>query len=187
MTVGTAWYDWAMVSAPASVLLLIDVQRNMLAPPDPVPGADSVYATIQDLLGRARSLGAAVVHVRNNGPVGGPDAPGTPGWELMIDPGPGEPVIDKTHQNAFAGTELAAALPAGASLLLAGMQTEYCVRSTALAALDRGHTVTLVRGGHATYDDDTPAQETVHRIETELIGRGVRLAQLDEVTFGPQA
>jgi nicotinamidase-related amidase len=67
----------------ASVLLLVDVQKNMLLPPEPVPDADSVAVAIEEVLERARSAGAVVVHIRNNGGEGDPDAPGVPGWELV--------------------------------------------------------------------------------------------------------
>jgi nicotinamidase-related amidase len=40
-----------------TVLLLVDVQRNMLEPPEPVPQAETVGAAIEDLLERARSAG----------------------------------------------------------------------------------------------------------------------------------
>ena len=66
-----------------SVLLLVDVQRNMLEPPEPVPEAGPVGEAIRVLLGRARSAGTTVIHVRNNGDDDDPDAPGTPGWELV--------------------------------------------------------------------------------------------------------
>jgi nicotinamidase-related amidase len=55
-----------------SVLLLVDVQKNMLEPPEPVPDADTVAEEIKDLLGRAQSAGTTVVHIRNNGRGRGP-------------------------------------------------------------------------------------------------------------------
>ena len=48
-------------------LLLIDVQRNMLLPPQPVPDAPTVGPKIAQILERARRSDAMVVHVRNNG------------------------------------------------------------------------------------------------------------------------
>ena len=166
-----------------SVLLLLDVQRNMLQPPAPVPDADGVGAAIEDLLRRARSAGAVVVHVRNNGPEDAPDAPGTAGWELVHQVRDGEHVVDKDEPDAFAGTPLAELLPPTAELVLAGMQSEYCVRATSLGALRRGHRVTLVRGSHATYDGEVPAAATSRRIEQELQAAGVSLVERERVEF----
>ena len=50
-------------------LMLIDVQRNMLEPPTPVPSAASIRDALQDLLLRARQAGALVIHVQNDHPV----------------------------------------------------------------------------------------------------------------------
>jgi nicotinamidase-related amidase len=113
-----------------------------------------------------------VIHVRNNGGPDDPDAPGTPGWELVHDVAAGEHVIDKDECDAFAGTRLAELVPASATLVVAGMQSEFCIRETALSALRRGYPVILVRGAHATYDGDIPARDTSAAVEAELAEAG---------------
>ncbi len=167
----------------SSVLLLVDVQRNMLLPPTPVPAAAVVSAAIGDLLRRARAAGAGIVHVRNCGAEGDPDVPGAPGWELVNDVRDGEPVVDKRAPDAFAGTELASLLPEGADVVLAGMQSEYCVGATALSAQRRGHHVTLVRGAHATYDGELPAAVVARQVEAGLRAAGVAVLERQAVTF----
>ena len=167
----------------ASALLLVDVQRNMLLPPEPVPDADVVAVAIQDVLDRARSAGAVVVHIRNNGAQGDPDAPGVPGWELVHEVGDGEHIVDKSRPDAFADTALAELIPASAVVVVAGMQSEYCVRETSLSALRRGYRVTLVRGAHATYDGKVPAATISRRIEEELGVAGVSVVDGEDVGF----
>ncbi|MGK5529601.1 isochorismatase family protein [Streptomyces sp. URMC 129] len=162
----------------ASVLLLLDVQKNMLLPPAPVLGAEAVSAAIGDLLDRARAAGSLVVHLRNCGAVGDPDEPGTPGWELVHETRDGEPVVDKREPDAFAGTRLASLIPAGSGIVVAGLQSEFGVRATARAALDRGHRVVLVRGAHGTYEARVP-RET----EAELRAAGVTVADPEAVRF----
>ncbi|MFI7051787.1 isochorismatase family protein [Streptosporangium canum] len=163
------------------ILLLIDVQRNMLLPPEPVPGAGEVSSVITKLLERARAGGVPVVFVRNNGGEADPDFPGTPGWELVHDVLPGERVVDKHAPDAFLDTDLASVLPSAASLVVAGMQSEWCVRETSLAALGRGHAVTLARGAHATYDGDEAAAVVSRRVEEELAAAGVTIVDPDGV------
>jgi nicotinamidase-related amidase len=167
-------YDGLMPTA----LLLIDAQRNMLLPPEPVVAARSVAAALSALLARAREAEALVVHIRNNGGPDDPDRPGTDGWQLVHEPLPGEPVVDKSEQDAFAGTGLADLLPATATLVLAGMQSEFCVTATALAALSRGHRVVLASGAHSTYDGEVPAQ-----VEQRLAEAGVRIVPAEAVAF----
>nr|BFE84199.1 hypothetical protein GCM10020093_068000 [Planobispora longispora] len=90
-------------------------------------------------------------------------------------------MVDKHAPNAFAGTSLAWLLPPAAPVVVAGMQSEWCVRETSLAALERGHTVTLVRGAHATYDGDEPAADISRKVEEELTAAGVRVATPSEL------
>ncbi len=164
-------------------LLLIDVQRNMVLPPEPVPDAAAVTGRIRTVLDRARLAGATVVHIRNNGGPDDPDSPGSDGWQLANEVGPGEHVVDKHECDAFAGTSLADLLPASAHLVVVGMQSEFCIRETSLAALARGHRVSLVRGAHATYDGDVPATETSRQVEYELSRAGAELVAVDAVQF----
>jgi nicotinamidase-related amidase len=166
-----------------TVLLLVDVQRNMLGPPEPVPAAASVGAALAGLLDRARAAGAPVVHIRNNGSSGDPDAPGSPGWELIHPVAPGEHVVDKYEPDAFSAKELPGLVPASATVVVAGMQSEYCVRATSLAALSRGNTVVLARGAHATYDGEEPATAVSASVEAELEAAGVAVVDHDKVEF----
>gem|GEM_PF-323619 len=171
-----------------SVLLMVDVQRNMLQPPSPVPASAQVGAVIEDVLRRAREGGARVVHIRNCGSgADDPDLPGTPGWELVHEVRPGEAVVDKRSPDAFDGTGLGELLPAPVELAVVGMQSEYCVRETALAALKRGHAVTLVTGAHATYDDARPAVELAREVEAELAAHGVAVRPPSALAFRPAA
>ncbi len=167
----------------ASALLLVDVQRNMLHPPEPVPDAAGVAKVIERVLACARSAGAVVIHVRNNGGPEDPDAPGATGWELATDVLPGEHVVDKHEANAFSGTQLAELLPPAGEIVLVGMQSEYCVRDTALAARRLGWSASLVRGGHATYDDELSASATSRTVEQELQAAGVSVIDAAGVTF----
>ena len=178
------------------VLLVVDVQVNMLDPVTGVPGAASIRTNIERVLHFARSarIPPLIVHVRNNGEAGEADAPGTKGWELALDgtPGPGEPVIDKHKNNAFAGTGLGELVDPKAALVVVGMQSDFCIRATCSAALGRGNTVFLVEDAHATYDRPeayqtggpalvTPAHTVVQEIESELEEAGVFVVKVDDL------
>jgi nicotinamidase-related amidase len=155
----------------------------MLEPPTPASDAHRVGAAIADILRQARDAGAIVIHVRNNGSDGDPDAPGTPGWELVHAPREGEPIVDKAEPDSFAGTDLATHMPDGAPIVAVGMQSNYCVRATSLAALGHGHSVTLVSGAHATYDEDEPAADISRHVEDELRTAGVTIATAGDELF----
>jgi nicotinamidase-related amidase len=170
-----------------SGLLLIDAQRNMLEGEDAVPSANQMKDALSRLLDSARAAEAVVVHVQNDGPPGSPDEPHTDGWELVFPPDAGELVVRKEESDTFASNPgLAASLrDRGVDrVVVAGMQSEFCVEATSRGALGEGFVVLLPRGGHATYDDETSAAEVSLASEEALGAEGVEIVNLDQVEFG---
>jgi nicotinamidase-related amidase len=132
-------------------LLILDAQVAVLdAPPSAVPASRSVRANILRILTEARAVTPPplIVHVRNNGYPGDPDEFEAPGWQLVFEPLPHEPVIDKRKNNAFAGTVLGDIVPPDAELVVIGMQSDFCIRATCSAALGRGNEVLMIRVEH---------------------------------------
>ena len=174
------------------VLLIVDAQLGLLSdPPKGVPAALAVKSNILRILtaARAASHPPLIVHVRNCGDAGEPDASHTPGWELVYAPLPHEPVIDKLKNNAFAGTRLCTLVPDDAEIVVVGLQSDFCIRATCSAALGRGNEVLLIRGAHATYDRQevwagggvTQASMVEREIEAELEEAGVVLLDMTDV------
>ncbi len=177
---------------PKRVLMVLDVQHNMLRdPPAGIPAGATVGPNIATILARARAAvpPPRIVHVRNAGDAGEPDETGTPGWELVNAPLPGEFVVDKRKNNAFVGTELGQIIPPTAEIIMVGMQSDFCIRATCSAALSRGNEVLLVRGAHATYDRVeyhnhgliTSALEVEKEIEGELEEAGVIMLEMKDL------
>lgn len=167
-------------------LMLIDVQRNMLEPPTPVPAAASIREALQDLLCRAREAGALVIHVQNDGPPGEPDEPGTAGWELVFPAGAGELTVRKDQPDTFAANPaLVKDLAAReiTEVVIAGMQSNYCVAESSRGALKHGLQAVLAAGAHATYDEDEPASAISAQIERDLAVEGVTVLPSREVSF----
>ncbi|KAL5525911.1 hypothetical protein ACEPAG_7249 [Sanghuangporus baumii] len=179
---------------PRKVLLLVDVQVAMLAPNTGVPNARLVGTNIERALLLARNARSPplIVHVRNTGEPGDSDAPNAPGWQLVHAPRTGEPVIDKTKNNAFAGTRLGELVDRKAAIVVVGMQSDFCIRATCSAALGRGNTVFLVEDAHATYDRPeaysvggpvlvTAAAKVEKEIESELEEAGVFVVKVEDL------
>ena len=170
----------------ATTLLLIDLQRNMLEPPDQVPCAARLIELVDGLLERARAAGAPVIHVRNNGAEEELDFPGTPGWELYHAPVEGEAIVDKFGMDAFADTALEELIPAGGKIVLAGLASDYCVRATARSALSLGYEVRLVHAAHGAYEADGISAETIEKeIEHELREAGALIVEANTPLFRP--
>ena len=171
-------------------LLLVDLQRAFTEGPHAVPEAAGLMATVDALVRSARAVGADVVHLQNDGRPGAVDMPDAPGWELVVQPLSGEPVVRKQSDDGFAGTELQQLLGLGRRLVIAGTMSEMCVAATARSALGHGHRVTLVTGSHATYDvppgpggsPGVPAVLAARAAEWSL-GEEVQVVSPDEVEF----
>ena len=145
-------------------LLLIDAQVNMFAP-DPVHDGPVVLSRLKELAGRARAAGVPVIFVRHNGGPDDPDAPHTPGWAIhpALAPAADEAIIDKHTPDAFHQTGLAGVLAERGirRLVLAGMQTEYCIDTTTRRARSLGYEVVLAADAHSTYPGALPAEQVI--------------------------
>ncbi len=139
----------------ATVFLLIDAQVNMFAP-HAVHDGERVLAALQNLLDRTRQAGTAVVFVQHNGGPGEPDEPQTPGWAIHphLSPAEGEPVVQKSTPNAYYQTNLQDILTdlGARRLIIAGMQTEYCIDTNVRVSHGLGYDVVLAADAHSTFD-----------------------------------
>ena len=138
-----------------TALLLIDTQVNMFEP-DPVQDGERLLTTLADMLAQARQANMPAIYVQNNGGPNDPDLPQTPGWQIhpALAPTTGEIVLQKETPNAFYQTLLQQKLDelGITRLIIAGLQTEYCIDTTTRAAKSLGYDVILTADGHSTYD-----------------------------------
>jgi nicotinamidase-related amidase len=172
-----------------TALLIIDLQRGMFEAGDTPHEGEAVLSRVARLAERARAEGVPVLHVRHAGDAGDALEKGTPGFEIhpQVAPKSGEPVITKTRCSAFFNTPLRDELARRGidRLVVAGMQTEYCVDTSCRAAADLGYKVTLVRDGHSTFDNGVlPAEKIVAHHNRTLGGGGfAELAEAERVRF----
>jgi nicotinamidase-related amidase len=172
---------------PATAFLLIDAQANMFDPSNPVEGAAELRERLAGLLARARTRGALVVFVRNCGTEGDPDSRGTPGWQIdpAFKPEPGDLVLDKTTCDTFASTSLGDELSGRGirRVVIAGLQSDWCIRETTLGALGRGLDVTVASNGHSTYAGRTRTAAEISRAVNEELGARAKLAKAEDIEF----
>lgn len=137
-----------------AVLLCIDVQKGF----DQFtqrnnPGLESTLAALQAAW---RKAGRPVWHVKHDSveqkSVFRPGLPGN-AFKPETAPRPGEPVVPKSAHSAFIGTDLEERLQrAGCeTLVIAGIQTNYCVASTARMAGNLGYATYVVGDACATF------------------------------------
>ena len=140
-----------------TALLLIDVQMCMFNPEYPVYQDKQLIANLQELLAKARASKTPVVYVQHCGDSGAPHEPGQPGWEINPDiaPDPEDMIVQKKTPDSFFETDLQDALTKLQvdKLVMAGIQTDYCVDTTCRRAFSLGYDVTLAKDAHSTWGD----------------------------------
>jgi nicotinamidase-related amidase len=176
---------------PNTCLLVIDVQKGVVAE---AHRRDAVIANIGTLVNRARANHAPVVWVQH----ADEDLErGSEAWAYVpeLKRADSEPLVHKAFGDSFEATDLEPVLAeAGVGhLVVAGAQTDACIRSTIHGAFARGYDVTLVGDAHTTEDQSAwgappPEQVIAH---TNLYwqyqsapGRIARVEDTEDVAFG---
>jgi nicotinamidase-related amidase len=139
-----------LADRPNTALLVIDVQNEVMAG---AHNRDDVIANIASLVDKARAENVPVVWVQHSAD-GLPQ--GSDGWQYVAEltQQESEPVVHKRYGDAFDETELEAVLAERkiGRLIVAGAQTDECIRSTLHGAIVRGYDATLVEDAHTTED-----------------------------------
>ena len=153
------------------VLLVIDVQ-NALVEAHPYK-YEEVTENIRKLIKAARNNDVEVLYVCHDDGKGSELEKGTYGWQVydLIAPVQGEKIIDKNFNSAFHRTKLRDYLEEKKikSLMIVGMQTEYCVDTTIKSAFDYEYKMYIPEGANTTFDNDRLSGEVIHRFYNQDI------------------
>lgn len=137
-----------------SALLVVDAQVGVISS---LWDSERIIENLGQLVRNARDAGTPVIWVQHSGD--GFDY-GSDSWQIVpsLAPATSEVVIHKKFNSSFAETDLDERLRAlGVSrLILAGAATNWCIRSTAYAAVERGYHLTLVADAHTTESLELP-------------------------------
>jgi nicotinamidase-related amidase len=135
---------------PNSALLVVDAQNSV------VTGAherDAIVANIGSLVEKARREGVPVVWVQHSDDE---LERGSEDWRIVpeLSPDDAETLVEKHYGDSFEDTTLETVLSrlGVGRLIVAGAQTDACIRSTLHGAFVRGYDATLVSDAHTTED-----------------------------------
>ena len=177
---------------PNVALLVIDAQNGVLAG---TANRDSVLKNIDVLAARARTESAPVIWVQQSG-----DglARGSEAWRFVPEVCRlgAEPVVHKVYGDSFEDTDLEQLLAGRAvgRLVVAGAQSDACVRATIHGAFTRGYDATLVSDAHTTVDrtadggppaDQVIAHTNLYWSYQSAPGRTALTVPTAEVCFAP--
>jgi nicotinamidase-related amidase len=146
-----------MINLDRAVLLPIDMQQGFDAAGAPRRWNKAVDENGLALLAQWRAAGRPIIHVRHDSV--DPEsmfAPGTPGNRHRpgFEPQPGEPLVTKSVNSAFIGTDLDLRLRRlGAKHVIAfGMVTDMCVSTTIRTGANMGWDMILVADACDCFD-----------------------------------
>jgi nicotinamidase-related amidase len=135
---------------PNTALIVIDVQNGVVTGNHE---RDAVVANVGSLVEKARKAKVPVVWVQHSSEG---LSKGSDSWKVVpeLAPSDAEPHVDKAYPDSFEDTNLETVLSGlgVGRLIVAGAQTDQCIRSTLHGALARGYDATLVSDAHTTED-----------------------------------
>ena len=155
----------------STALLIIDVQRALCIGKFAAFEVDRVIDNINLVSQKARAAGAPVIIIQHESADGVLDY-GTEGWQLATNlvALPTDTTIRKKATDSFHQTTLLPELQARGvkSLVICGLQSEFCVDTTTRRAMALGFPVVLVADGHSTMDNAviSAAMISAHHNET---------------------
>jgi nicotinamidase-related amidase len=135
---------------PNVALLVVDVQNGAV---DGNHERDKVVANVGALVDKARQEQVPVVWVQHSDDE---LERGSDSWRIVpeLTPAEAEPLVEKNYGDSFEDTTLETVLSGlgVGRLVVAGAQTDACIRSTLHGALARGYDAILVSDAHTTED-----------------------------------
>jgi len=168
-----------------TAFMIIDVQEAMYSYSNKYPfQGTQVLDNIKVLLEKARATGTPVVYIQHT------DADeyekGTPTWQICaeIKPMDGEAIVEKPTWDAFHKTNLNEVLQGLGitKLIIAGMQTEFCVDTTCRRTFSMGYDAILVEDAHTTFSSDMLSGGQIVEHHNEVLGnRFVKLKTTQEI------
>jgi nicotinamidase-related amidase len=177
---------------PNTALLIIDVQNGVV---EGTHERDAVVANIGSLVEKARREQVPVVWVQQTDEnlVANSDS-----WRIVpeLTPADDEPHIEKGYADSFEETRLESVLAdlGVGRLIVAGAQTDECIRSTLHGAIVRGYDTTLVSDAHTTEDqsewgapppDKVIAHTNLYWTYHKAPGRTAGTVETKNVEYGP--
>jgi nicotinamidase-related amidase len=168
-----------------TALLIIDVQ-NELVEAGPF-NIDKTLSNIQILTDVCRENGIEVIYSQHDEDEIEELKIFSYGWEIhsSICPKPGEKVIWKNYNSAFKNTELDEYLKSKEiqTLIIVGMQTEYCIDTTCRIAFEKGYKIIMPEETNTTFENGSLSGSEIYEHHNFRIfkNRFAEVKSLEEV------
>jgi nicotinamidase-related amidase len=169
-----------------SVLLVVDVQTALIK--EHPYNKKNVIENIKKLISIARDSNKEVLYVRHDDGKGEELEYGTDGWQIYneVAPNKDEKIFEKKYNSAFFKTGLKEYLESKKidTIILTGLQTEYCIDATLKSAFDNGYSVIIPEQTNTTFDNEYLSGEKLYEFYNYKIwnNRFAKVLSVDEVS-----
>ncbi len=163
-----------------TILLPVDMQQAFDGPSWPRRWNGAVDRNGQVILGAWRTRGLPIIHVKHDSVAPGSTlAPGQPGnaFRPGFEPHDGEPVVAKSVNSAFIGTDLDLRLKRLGirNVVVFGITTDMCVSTTVRTGANLGYDMILVEDACDCFDlpdgqGGTIPARTSHQVHVATLG-----------------
>lgn len=177
-------------------LVIVDVQVGVM---QNAWDAERVISNVSKMVEKARAKGIPVIWVQHSHAEEIPYGSDEWQWVPELAPTAGEKRVYKQYNSSFEQTELENMLAelSVTHVVLVGAASNWCIRSTAYAALDRGYDLTLIKDAHSTESmefEDGIVVEAAHIIRelnvamtwTDYPGRKTSAASVEAFEFAAE-
>lgn len=163
-------------------LIVIDMQKALMD--DDLYDRDGLIANVAKVVETARENGVEVIYVQHDAGPGTGFSVGDEDFMIAdeVAPREGEKVFVKTINSCFGNRDLTAYLEAAQddTLMIVGLQTNFCIDATVKSAFERGYHVIVPEGTNSTFDNPYMTGETTcayyfHEVWPDLFAECVSL------------
>ena len=145
-------------------LIVIDMQKALMD--EALYNLNGILKNVPQLIQTARENGVEVVFVQHDAGAGSGFSVGDEAFEIAdaVAPKTGEKRFVKTASSAFTNKDFAKYLEEAKdnTLMIVGLQTNFCIDATVKSAFERGYDVILPEGTNSTFDNDYMTGETTY-------------------------
>ena len=145
-------------------LIVIDMQKALMD--DELYNLNGLLDNVSKLIEAARANRVEVIYVQHDAGEGSGFSVGDEAFEIAdeVAPQAGEKVFVKRASSSFTNREFAAYLEKeeGDTLLIVGLQTNFCIDATVKSAFERGYDVFIPEGTNSTFDNPYMSGKTTY-------------------------
>lgn len=152
-------------------VLVIDIQKGITD--ERLYDFDGFITNTVSIIKAARENNVEVIYIQHDDGPGTGFSIGDEGFEIASQVAPlgDEKIYVKEINSCFGNKEFADYLKQVKedTLIIVGLQTNFCIDATIKSAFERGYKVIVPKGANSTFDNDYMDKETTYRYYNEMM------------------